>query len=153
MKIGVNNYNRSKRNILKSSAEINVIPLIDVILVLLVIFMATAPEMISGIDLDLPQVETRQINSQDEPLVVSIDSKGNYYLHEVKMDANTMQAKLQAILQEKSDSKIFVRGDGNVNYSKVIELFTLLRSSGFNNVALVTQEPASSNTVSSKNSK
>ncbi len=128
-------------------AEINVVPYIDVMLVLLIIFMVTAPLLQQGVEVDLPQATAESIPSSDvEPLVVSVDKDGLYYLNlaadpKVALDSHTLQVKVAAILLHSADTQVLVRGDENVAYGAVVKLMTLLQASGAPSVGLMTQEP------------
>ncbi len=121
------------------NSEINVTPFVDVMLVLLVIFMVTSPMLISGIDVDLPKTKSSPVHGNDEPIVVTIDREGIFYLQEMPLSAVDLKFKLQAATKENKEARIFVRGDQGVYYGKVIELFTTIKESGFNNVSLVTE--------------
>lgn len=127
---------RSRRRL---NSEINVTPFVDVMLVLLVIFMVTSPMLVSGVNVDLPKTKSSPLAGQDEPLAITIDKKGNVYLQETKVNIEELPIKLEAILGEKKDTRIFVRGDQSVNYGKVVVVFSTLKEAGFSNVALVTQ--------------
>ncbi len=127
----------SKRKRLNS--EINITPFVDVMLVLLVIFMVTAPMLISGIEVDLPKTQSGQISGNDEPLVVSIDKSGNFYIQENKLTHKELLLKLTAIASTNNKIRIFIKGDRNINYGKIIELFSIVKEVGFTNVALVTE--------------
>jgi biopolymer transport protein TolR len=94
--------------------------------------------LIAGINIDLPDTTASPVSGQDEPLSVDVDAKGNVYLQENKIDEKELVAKLKAITKEKMDTRIFVRGDKNVDYGKVIDVIGLINASGFNKVALLT---------------
>ena len=121
------------------SNEINITPFVDVILVLLIIFMVAAPMMISGIEVDLPKTKASPISGSDEPLVISIDKGGNLYLQEAKVTHSELVKKLSAVLAITPQIRIFIKGDQNINYGKVIELFSIVREVGLTNVVLVTE--------------
>jgi biopolymer transport protein TolR len=127
----------SKR--LNLNSEINVTPFVDVMLVLLIIFMVTSPMLVSGVQVDLPQTQAMPLAGQDEPLVVTIKKDGEIYIGEDAIKADQLSHKLQAVLQEKKETRIFVRGDKNIDYGKVMEVFMSIRTSGYSNVALVTE--------------
>ncbi len=97
-------------------AEINVTPLVDVMLVLLIIFMVTAPLMTSGVPVDLPKVSAKPVNSDSEPLTVSVNAEGKIYLQDQVLELSELVAKLQAIAKDNNDRRIFVRGDKGVAY-------------------------------------
>jgi biopolymer transport protein TolR len=127
---------RSKRRI---NSEINVTPFVDVMLVLLVIFMVTSPMLISGVQVDLPKTKSSPLSGQDEPVAITIDKNGYIYIQETKVDISDLSAKLKAILGEKTDTRIFVRGDQKVDYGRVVKVFSSIKEAGFSNVALVTE--------------
>ncbi len=121
------------------SSEINITPFVDVMLVLLIIFMVTAPMLISGIEVDLPKTKSGQITGNDEPLVISIDKAGNFYVQETSLPPNELIMKLAAVMSATPQIRIFIKGDQSINYGKVIELFALVKEVGFTNVALITE--------------
>jgi biopolymer transport protein TolR len=120
------------------NAEMNITPLVDVMLVLLIIFMVTSPMLVAGINIDLPETSASPAAGQDEPLAIDVDSNGSVYLNENKIELEHLVPKLRAITHEKMDTRIFVRGDKNVDYGKVIAVIGAVNSAGFNKVALVT---------------
>ena len=134
--------NRFKK---KRMAEINVVPYIDVMLVLLVIFMVTAPLLAEGVKVDLPETTSKPLDKlEQEPVIVSVDAKGNYYLNvgdkpESAIDNETLVARVAAILQHRKGADVLVRGDQNVEYGKVIMAMSLLQQAGVNNIGLVTE--------------
>ena len=129
---------RSKRGI-QPMSEINVTPFVDVMLVLLIVFMVTAPLLTVGVPVDLPQTRARALNRDVEPLAVSIDSEGKLFLQNTPIELNELVPKLEAIAANGYDQRIFVRGDQTVSYGKVMEVMGLLNSAGFTRVGLVTQ--------------
>ena len=122
-------------------SEINVTPLVDVMLVLLVVFMITAPLLTVGVPVDLPKTKASQMVGQDEPLVVSVNSKGEVWLQETKIGLENMVPRLKAITENNKDTRIFVRGDRAINYGRVMEVMGLVNQAGFNRVALITELP------------
>jgi len=123
-------------------AEINVVPYIDVMLVLLVIFMITAPLLTQGVQVDLPKAAANPVNPADrETLVVSVDRKGNYFLDDREMDAPALQAKVAAILRLRPQTPVLIRGDLNVAYNEVVKVMVLLQAAGAPSVGLLTQTP------------
>jgi biopolymer transport protein TolR len=129
---------RNGRKKLSIVSEINVTPLVDVMLVLLVIFMVTTPMMIAGVDVDLPSTKSNPLGHQDEPISVTIDKSGEIYIMNTKVKREELTIKLQAILGEKKDTMIFVRGDKNVSYGDVVQIVSDIGSAGFSKVSLVT---------------
>jgi biopolymer transport protein TolR len=121
-------------------SEINVTPLVDVMLVLLVVFMVTAPLLTVGVPVDLPQTQAAPINEQKEPLVISINSEGKIYLQETTVEADQLVPRLQAITNNNPTTSIYVRGDKSVNYGRVLEVMGLVSGAGFTKVALVSEQ-------------
>ena len=126
-------------------SEINVVPYIDVMLVLLVIFMITAPLLTEGVNVDLPQAAAKALEQIDEkPLVVSVDAKGKFYLNteespELPVDANTLVNRVVAMRRLHPKSPVYVRGDENANYGQVVTVMALLQKAGIGNVGLITR--------------
>ncbi|MCC8369252.1 MAG: protein TolR [Rickettsia endosymbiont of Oxypoda opaca] len=134
IKLGNSAIRRNKRALV---SEINVTPLVDVMLVLLIIFMVTSPMLVSGINVDLPETNSSPISGQDEPLVISINNKGEVFLLETPIERKSLTAKLANITKEKKDTRIFVRGDKNVSYGEVVEVVAEIHAAGFSRVALI----------------
>jgi biopolymer transport protein TolR len=132
-----NNDNKSGRRGRKRMSEINVTPLVDVMLVLLVVFMITAPMLVVGVDVDLPETKASAISSQEQPLVISITKDGKVFLVETEIDRKDLVEKLKNITKEKKETRIFVKGDKNVHYGTVVEVMTEIISAGFSKVALI----------------
>ena len=131
-------------------AEINVVPYIDVMLVLLVIFMITAPLLSQGVKVELPQASAEPLPPDAlEPLVLTVDAEGLYYLNvggggeEVPVDLETLLARVAAVLKHKPQTPVMVRGDRHVDYGRVIEAMVVLQAAGAPNVGLVTEPPES----------
>ncbi len=123
-------------------AEINVTPLVDVMLVLLIIFMVTAPLMSTAVNVDLPKVSTNAVNQDSEPLTVSVDSQGQVYLQDQKVELPELVSKLQAIVQDNKDRRIFVRGDKANSYGRIIEVMGTIVQGGFTKAALLSEPQA-----------
>ncbi|MDP6951474.1 MAG: protein TolR [Alphaproteobacteria bacterium] len=122
-------------------AEINVTPFVDVMLVLLVVFMVTAPLLTVGVEVDLPESSATGLPGDDEPLTVSIDAEGLVFLQELEVDLSELIPKLQAVAAERPDLRIFVRGDKGVAYGRVMEVMGTINAAGFGEVGLVTALP------------
>lgn len=120
-------------------SDINVTPLVDVMLVLLIIFMVTAPMLTAGVTVDLPESAAEPLPGQDEPLAVSIDAAGDVFIQKTKVDLDELTPKLLAITNAKKDTRIFVRGDQAIDYGRVMWVMGKIHSAGFTKVALVTQ--------------
>ena len=121
--------------------EINVTPFVDVMLVLLIVFMVTAPLLTVGVEVDLPKTKTGAINADPAPLVVSIKADGSLYLQEAAVDAEVLIPRLKAISNANPDVRIFVRGDRAVTYGDVLGVMGRIQAAGFEKVALVAQLP------------
>lgn len=138
---------RRKRARLMS--DINVVPYIDVMLVLLIIFMITAPLITQGVKVELPNAPSQVIPPSDqEPVIVSVDSNGDFYIDigdkpESVVGADALIERVENLLKHKPESEFLVRGDENVSYGKVVSLMTLLQLAGVGSVGLVTEPPES----------
>ena len=122
-------------------AEINVTPMVDVMLVLLIIFMVSAPLLTVGVPLDLPQTQAKSLDQQKDPLTLSVNLKGQVFLNDTEIPLEDLVTKLRAITDARSglDERIFVRGDRKVDYGTVMKVMGRLSSAGFRRVALVTE--------------
>lgn len=125
-------------------SDINVTPLVDVMLVLLIVFMVTAPLLTTGVAVDLPQASSSALPGQDEPLSVSIGLDGAIHLQESTIELNELGARLRAITESKPDARIFVRGDRGVDYGRVMAVVSAINQAGINKVALLTEQPQAS---------
>ena len=121
--------------------EINVTPFVDVMLVLLIVFMVTAPLLTVGVEVDLPKTKAGAINADAAPLVVSIKSDGRLYLQETVVEPEVLIPRLKAISNANPDVRIFVRGDRAISYGEVLSVMGRIQSAGFEKVALVAQLP------------
>ena len=119
-------------------SDINVTPMVDVMLVLLVIFMVTAPMMTTAVTVDLPETSTSPVQGDDEPLSVSVKKDGTVYIQDTEVTVEDLAAKLEAIAGQKKDSRIFVRGDKTVDYGMMMQVVSAINGAGFLKVALVT---------------
>jgi biopolymer transport protein TolR len=120
-------------------SEINVTPFVDVMLVLLIIFMVTAPMMMQGVDVNLPRTTTEPIASEEERLVISITAKREIYLNEYKISVESLQRKMQTIYQNRPDRSVFLRADQGLPYGFVMEVMAAVRQSGIKRVGMVTE--------------
>ncbi|MEY4879504.1 MAG: protein TolR [Pseudomonadota bacterium] len=119
--------------------DINVTPFVDVMLVLLIVFMVTAPLLTVGVPVDLPQTRAPALGQDAEPLAVSVDSSGQIFLQDTPVVIEELVPRLQAIAENGYDQRVFVRGDRTVEYGKVAEVMGLLSSAGFTRIGLVNQ--------------
>jgi len=125
----------------RSMAEINVTPLVDVMLVLLIIFMVTAPMLSMGIDVNLPRVKSKSIDLAEEKLVLSINENKEIFLNKTRMPLQDLNAKLSAIFVERVDREIFLRADKNVPYGFVVEVMSEIRKAGVDKLGMITEPP------------
>ena len=123
----------------QSISEINVTPFVDVMLVLLIIFMVTAPLLTAGIKVNLPESSSVLKNEKNDPVTISMNSKGEIYIKKKKMSAKNLIKKLSALRSQNKDLKIYIKGDKNLNYGKIMDLMAFINKSGFKKVALVTK--------------
>jgi biopolymer transport protein TolR len=121
-------------------SEINVTPMVDVMLVLLIIFMVTAPLLTVGVQVDLPKTKASIIRGDDEPIAITITADGQLYLQETEIDIIGLLPRLNAITGNNPDVRIFVRGDSSVNYGRIMEIIGTINAAGYGKVALVTQQ-------------
>ncbi len=122
-------------------AEINVTPMVDVMLVLLIIFMVSAPLLTVGVPLDLPQTQAKSLDQDKNPLTLSVNLKGQVFLNDTEIALDDLVPKLKAITDARggADERIFVRGDKHVDYGTVMQVMGRLSAAGFRRVALVTE--------------
>ena len=120
-------------------AEINVTPMVDVMLVLLIIFMVSAPLLTVGVPIDLPQTSANPLNEEKEPLTITVNTQGEVFLQETPVAVEDLAPRLIAITNSGYEERIYVRGDRNVNYGQVMKVMGTLSGAGFRRVALVTE--------------
>jgi biopolymer transport protein TolR len=128
----------------KPLAEINVTPLVDVVLVLLIIFMVTAPMLQMGIDVNLPTVKAKSINVSEEKLVLTINSKQEIYLNEFKTTLPDLSTKLESIFKTRVDRELFMRADKEVPYGVVVQVMSEVRKAGIDKLGMITDPPRDS---------
>ncbi|MDQ1078824.1 protein TolR [Pseudoroseomonas cervicalis] len=130
----------------RAMSEINVTPLVDVMLVLLIIFMVAAPLMTVGVPIDLPKTNAQALNQETEPLTISVNAEGRIFLQETEVPLEGLVPQLQAIMREQRpgapERRIFVRGDRGINYGRVMEVMGTVSSAGFTRVALLAEQPS-----------
>ena len=132
---------RRGRRKLRPMGEINVTPFVDVMLVLLIVFMVTAPLLTVGVPVDLPKTKASQISDDQTPLVISIKKDGQLALQNRVIESDELMPRLEAVSRVKPDTRIFVRGDKDVPYGDVIAIMGRVQAAGFSRVALVTKLP------------
>ena len=130
------NLKRSER---EPMSEINVTPFVDVMLVLLIIFMVTAPLLTVGVQVDLPETSADTLPEESEPLTLTINSKGEVFIQETKIEFDNLIKKILAVSNNRTDTWIYVRGDKTINYGRVLEVMGKLSGSGFTKVALISE--------------
>ena len=138
MNINKNSYKGFSNN--KPMSEINVTPFVDVMLVLLIIFMITAPLLTTGVSVDLPKTDSQTLPGQDEPITVTINKEGKVFLGENLIQVKTLTAKLKAITSIKPSTRIFIRADENIAYGQVINIMSVITNAGYKKVALITKQ-------------
>ena len=128
-----------RRSAKEPISEINVTPFVDVMLVLLIIFMVTAPLLTVGVQVDLPETSADTLPEETEPLTLTINAKGEILIQETKVEYEKIIAKIMAVSNNRTDTRIFVRGDKTINYGRVLEIMGMLSGSGFTKVALISE--------------
>ena len=119
-------------------SEINVTPMVDVMLVLLIIFMVAAPMLTVGVPIDLPKTQAKALNSDTQPITVSINHQGKVYIQETEVPLDEIVPKLQAIAKTGYDERIYVRGDKDADYGTVMQVMARISTAGYHNLGLVT---------------
>ncbi len=132
-----------RRSAYRPMSEINVTPMVDVMLVLLIVFMVAAPLLTVGVPVDLPKASAPAINENKEPLVVTINAKGQIYLQETTLENDQLVPRLVAITHNNPTASIYVRGDQAINYGRVLEVMSMISAAGFTKVSLVAEPPKS----------
>ena len=130
----INNKMHKKNRII---SQINVTPFVDVMLVLLIVFMITAPLLTVGVSVDLPKTKASQLNSKGDPIIISIKKNGDLFIQEREIDTFQLLPRLKAISSGNKNLKIYVRGDKSVPYGLVLDTIAKIKGSGFKKVALV----------------
>ena len=140
-----------RRQRTRPMSEINVTPMVDVMLVLLVIFMVTAPLLTVGVQVDLPKTKASLIPGADEPLTISVNAEGTIFLQQTELELAALAPRLAAITGNNPDVRIFVRGDKAISYGRVMEVMGTINAAGFRKVALVAQMPGAKANEKKKN--
>jgi biopolymer transport protein TolR len=139
--MAVGQTNGGGRGRYRPMADINVTPLVDVMLVLLVVFMVTAPLLTVGVPVDLPQTAAPPINEPKEPTVITVNKDGQIFIQEAEVPIDSLVSRLQAITGSNPDAVLYVRGDKDINYGRVLEVMSLISNAGFRKVSLVAEAP------------
>ena len=135
-------YNRTNNKMHKKNrviSQINVTPFVDVMLVLLIVFMITAPLLTVGVSVDLPKTKASQLNSKGDPIIISIKKNGDFSIQEREIDTLQLLPRLKAISSGNKNLRIYVRGDKTINYGRVLEIMGMLSGSGFTKVSLISE--------------
>ena len=122
-------------------AEINVTPFVDVMLVLLIVFMVTAPLLTVGVPVDLPKTKAQPLSQPEEPLVISVDAKGEIYIQDTSVPLDSLVPRLIAITQNNADTRIYLRGDQSISYGRMMQVMGQVNAAGFRRVALIAELP------------
>ena len=130
-----------RRSSYRPMAEINVTPMVDVMLVLLIVFMVAAPLLSVGVPVDLPKTQAQALNDDKPPLAITIKGDGSIYIQDSPIDESALVPKLQAITNNNPDAVIYVRGDQSINYGRVMEVMGLITQAGFTKLSLVSEMP------------
>ena len=129
-------FNRSSK---EPMSEINVTPFVDVMLVLLIIFMVTAPLLTVGIPVDLPKVKASALTDQKDPIEITVNIEGEVYIGETQVEIENLIPRINAITEQNTEARIYIRGDRVVAYGRVMEIMSIINSAGYIKVALITQ--------------
>jgi biopolymer transport protein TolR len=132
-----NGGGRRRRRTARPMSEINVTPMVDVMLVLLIIFMVTAPLLTVGVPIELPKSEAQQLEGDKEPLTITVDPEGKIFLQDTEIKLDEIVPKLTAIAKNGYEERIFVRGDRRVNYGVVMRVMGTISAAGFRRIALI----------------
>lgn len=135
---GVSRGRRHRANRHALMSEINVTPFVDVMLVLLIIFMVAAPLLTVGVPIDLPESKAKQLNSETQPITISVRAQGQIFLQETEIPVNELIPKLQAIAKNGYDERLYVRGDKETDYGTVMRIMGALNQAGYKKIGLVT---------------
>ena len=120
-------------------ADINVTPMVDVMLVLLIIFMVTAPMMTQGVDVNLPETTAKPLRQEEEPLIITINKKGEIFLNKIHLDQSLLKQQLIASSKIDKDKPIFLKADKQVPYGLVVSVMADIKESGFDKLGMITQ--------------
>ena len=134
-----NNLNKRKKQKYTQMSEINVTPFVDVMLVLLIVFMVTAPLLTVGIKVDLPKVKATALTDIKDPIEITVKLGGEVYIGESKVEVENLIPRLNAITEQNTEARIYIRGDRVVAYGRIMEIMSIINSAGYIKVALITQ--------------
>ena len=134
-----NNLNKRKKQRYTQMSEINVTPFVDVMLVLLIVFMVTAPLLTVGIKVDLPKVKATALTDIKDPIEITVKLDGEVFIGESKVEVENLIPRLNAITEQNTEARIYIRGDRVVAYGRIMEIMSIINSAGYIKVALITQ--------------
>ena len=134
-----NNLNKRKKQRYTQMSEINVTPFVDVMLVLLIVFMVTAPLLTVGIKVDLPKVKATALTDIKDPIEITVKLDGEVYIGESKVEVKNLIPRLNAITEQNTEARIYIRGDRVVAYGRIMEIMSIINSAGYIKVSLITQ--------------
>ena len=134
-----NNLNKRKKQRYTQMSEINVTPFVDVMLVLLIVFMVTAPLLTVGIKVDLPKVKATALTDIKDPIEITVKLDGEVYIGESKVEVENLIPRLNAITEQNTEARIYIRGDRVVAYGRIMEIMSIINSAGYIKVALITR--------------
>ena len=134
-----NNLNKRRKQRYTQMSEINVTPFVDVMLVLLIVFMVTAPLLTVGIKVDLPKVKATALTDIKDPIEITVKLDGDVYIAESKVEVENLISRLNAITEQNTEARIYIRGDRVVAYGRIMEIMSIINSAGYIKVALITQ--------------
>ena len=137
--ISSNNSGKNRRRKFSQMSEINVTPFVDVMLVLLIVFMVTAPLLTVGIPVDLPKVKASALTDQKDPIEITVNLEGEVYIGESLVEVENLIPRINAITERNTEARIYIRGDRVVAYGRVLEIMSIINSAGYIKVALITQ--------------
>ena len=134
-----NNLNKRKKQRYTQMSEINVTPFVDVMLVLLIVFMVTAPLLTVGIKVDLPKVKANALTDIKDPIEITVNFEGDIFIGESKVEVENLIPRLNLITEQNTEARIYIRGDRVIAYGRVLEIMSVINSAGYIKVALITQ--------------
>tara|TARA_B100000676_G_scaffold73713_1_gene73458 strand:- start:1047 stop:1469 length:423 start_codon:yes stop_codon:yes gene_type:complete len=135
----INNTGQGRRKRYSQMSEINVTPFVDVMLVLLIVFMVTAPLLTVGIPVDLPKVKASALTDQKDPIEITVNIEGEVYIGESLVEVENLIPRINAITEQNTEARIYIRGDRIVAYGRIMEIMSIINSAGYVKVALITQ--------------
>ena len=135
----INNTGQGRRKRYSQMSEINVTPFVDVMLVLLIVFMVTAPLLTVGIPVDLPKVKASALTDQKDPIEITVNIEGEVYIGESLVEVENLISRINAITEQNTEARIYIRGDRIVAYGRIMEIMSIINSAGYVKVALITQ--------------